>query len=329
MGPQYDFLTGGEFILDAPRDIQSLWGVDNEVLWARGESLFIVGPPGVGKTTLISQLVMSMCGIGSSYLLTYPVTPVQRILYLASDRPVQIARMFARSVDETHRGLLDEHLRIWQGPPPMSIAKEPKLLLDMARQAHADVLILDSLKDMAVGLSDDDVGAGVNQALQYLVANGVDVATNHHNRKSGNQGAKPKQLEDVYGSAWLTAGAGSVLCLWGKAGDEIVELSHLKPPALPVGPLNVEHDHVTGLSRVHRGSDLFGILRAADGMTIEQLAQRVYETEKPTQAERKRVERQLAKLAEKGRAKHDPQTRHGGSFIPARWYAINGELDDE
>lgn len=327
---QYEFFSGGEFILDAPREIRARWGAGDEVLWACGESLFIVGPPGVGKTTLIAQLVLSMCGIGSEYLLTYPVTRARRVLYLASDRPTQIARMFGRAVDETHRDLLDAHLIVWKGPPPTSIAREPKLLLDMANQADADILVLDSLKDMAVGLTDDDVGAGVNLSLQYLVANHVDVAANHHNRKSGNQGAKPKQLEDVYGSAWLTAGAGSVMCLWGKAGDEVVELSHLKAPAMPIGPLNVEHDHQRGVSRVHHGSDLLGILRSyPEGSTIEHLAQRMFESEKPTQAERKRVERQLAKLEEKGKAHHDPQTQRGGIFVPAKWWATKGESDEE
>ena len=47
---------GATFILDAEEEVPSLWGRDGEVLWAAGEPLQIVGPQGVGKTTLAQGL---------------------------------------------------------------------------------------------------------------------------------------------------------------------------------------------------------------------------------------------------------------------------------
>ena len=70
----------------------------------------------------------------------------------------------------------------------------------------------------------------------------------HHGRKANADNKKPNTLDDVYGSAWLTAGMGSVICLWGKPGDSLVELTHLKQPAEAVGPMMVLHDHATGRS---------------------------------------------------------------------------------
>jgi hypothetical protein len=61
-------------------------------------------------------------------------------------------------IGEEHRPQLHEHLTVWQGPPPHDLAKHPSLLLELCKQASADAVIVDSLKDAAVGLSDDEVG---------------------------------------------------------------------------------------------------------------------------------------------------------------------------
>jgi hypothetical protein len=58
---------------------------------------------------------------------------------------------------------------------------------------------MDSLKDAAVKLVDDEVGGNVNRAIQHCNAQGVDVAVLHHQRK-GERGEKPTTLADVYGS---------------------------------------------------------------------------------------------------------------------------------
>ncbi len=94
----------------------------------------------------------------------------------------------------------------------------------------SDVYI-DALKDVAVKLTDDEVGSRVNAEIQEVIANGIELVADHHQRKASADNKKPRTLADAYGSVWLTAGCGSVLLLWGEAGDPIVELSHLKQPA--------------------------------------------------------------------------------------------------
>ena len=49
---------------------------------------------------------------------------------------------------------------MWQGPPPWDLAKNAGLLLALCQAAEAGTVIRDSLKDAAVGLSDDEVGTG-------------------------------------------------------------------------------------------------------------------------------------------------------------------------
>jgi replicative DNA helicase len=78
---------------------------------------------------------------------------------------------------------------------------------------------------------------------------------------------KPKALAGVYGSRWLTAGMGSVVCVWGDAGDLVVELTHLTQPVEQVGPMLVVHDHERGSSTVHEQVDLEQLLKNAGGLT--------------------------------------------------------------
>jgi hypothetical protein len=87
-------------------------------------------------------------------------------------------------VGEEHRTQLHEHRTVWQGPPPGDLAKYPSLLLELCKQACADAVIVDSLKDAAVGLSADEVGAGYNRARQNACAAGVQVLELHHLRKA-------------------------------------------------------------------------------------------------------------------------------------------------
>jgi len=178
-------VDGATFLLDIPEGVPAVWGRGAEVLWAQGEALLIAGPPGVGKTTQISHVLVSMLGIGGTHVLGLPVAPAHKVLYLAMDRPQQIARALSRHVRAEHRTILAEHLIVWKGPPPADLAKHPSALLALVEQAGADVVVIDSLKDAAIGLSEDEVGAGYNRARQLLLAHGVEVVELHHTRKPG------------------------------------------------------------------------------------------------------------------------------------------------
>jgi hypothetical protein len=155
--PVYQFTPGGSFILDTDPDPQPIWGNGGQVLAADGEALIIAAGPGLGKTTLGQQLALGRCGFEEySTLLGFPIIRGNGVvLYLAMDRPKQIARSFRRMVGEAWRDELDHRLVVWQGPPPYDLARHPALLLHLCEQAGADTVIVDSLKDAAIGLSDD------------------------------------------------------------------------------------------------------------------------------------------------------------------------------
>jgi replicative DNA helicase len=292
--------AGGSFVLDVPATPLAVWGEGEQVGWAEGESLLIAGPPGVGKTTLVVQLVAGRLGLGKD-VLGMPVQPGdRRVLYLAMDRPPQIARAMARVFGEEHAAILNERLIVWKGPPPADLARNTDLLAQMCRHAGADTVVVDSLKDAVLKLSDDESGSGYNRARQAALVDGVQVVELHHQRKAGGENKKPSRLDDVYGSTWITAGAGSVIGLWGEAGDPVVELNHLKQPMEPLGPWRIAHDHAAGRSEIFHQVDLLQLAQTwkpsgGAGLTAKAAACALFSTDKPTASEVEKARRKLEK----------------------------------
>ncbi|TDV40108.1 DnaB-like helicase N-terminal domain-containing protein [Actinophytocola oryzae] len=295
------FVDGAAFLLDAPNDMPAVWGNGNDVLWAEGEALMICGGNGVGKTTLAAQLVRCRLNLDTD-VLGYPVKPgARRVLYLAMDRPAQIQRALRRAFDPEERQVLADALVFWKGPPVADMAERPFLLRQMCEQADADTVIVDSLKDAAIGLSADEVGAGWNRARQAAVSSGIEVLELHHLVKRNANGGRPESIEDVYGSAWLTAGLGSAILLDGAPGDPLVKFKHLKQPMNELGPWEVVHDHDHGVSSIRGQVDPLQILRAQSSITAKALAEIMFDgAPKPAQVEKARraLERlSTAKLA--------------------------------
>lgn len=292
--------TGGSFVFDRPEGTPAVWGTGDQVIWAEGEAMMLVGPPGVGKTTLTGQVVRARLGLGSGEVLGLPVTPTKsKVLYLAMDRPQQIARSLYRHFEQSERETMDEKLVIWEGPPPVDFTAHPEALYDMALQHDADTIIVDSLKDAILGLTDDLKVASYNRARQYAIARGVVILELHHLKKAGADGGKPNDLMGVYGSIWLTGGAGSVYLLWGEAGDDVVEFVGLKPSSAGyVGPWNVRFDHKAGVTHRERAIDPVSLLESAGtaGMTVTQFAlARFGDSERATREKARRVLESLAK----------------------------------
>lgn len=289
-------VDGAEFVLDQPVGIPAIWGRGGQVLWARGEALMIAGGQGLGKTSIAVRLLRELLGQGDGALLGLPVADLGcRVLYLAMDRPKQIARAAGRVFGEADREVLADRVTFWRGPPPRDLAANPALLAKMAKYYDAGLVMVDSLKDAAVRLSEDAVGAQWNRARQHLLAQGCQVLELHHTKKRNPQGPPTPSVDDIYGSTWLTSGCGSVVLLSGEPGDPIISFRHVKQPAEEVGPWRLLHDQTTGLLSVDHEVDLVALVKAAgvDGLTAKGAAAAITEKPNPSRADIEKARRKL------------------------------------
>lgn len=292
-------IDGGSFIHDEPEGVTSLWGTGDRSLWADGEALIICGPQGVGKTTLASNVLSALIADHPTDILGVTVKPVDRTLYLAMDRPRQASRALRRQLGHYSRDHLDKRMTFWKGPPPHDLAKNTRMLTELADAAQADVVIVDSLKDAAIGLSDDEVGAGWNRARQALLASGRNILELHHIKKIS--GDKRPDIADVYGSTWITSGAGSVILLNGNPGDAVVRFHHVKQPVEELGPWMLLHEQDTGTMTVHGQVDIVASAARSGGLTVKDAARLVFETDTPDRNQIEKTRRRLNALVRDGR----------------------------
>ncbi|MFE9790886.1 DnaB-like helicase N-terminal domain-containing protein [Streptomyces goshikiensis] len=314
---------GWSFVKETGADTEPLWGTREKTVWASGESLMIVGAPGVGKTTLAHQVVFARLGLQET-VLEMPVAPSRRVLYLAMDRPKQIAKAMARRVFQTDEKILRERLVVWEGPLPATLDKEPDLLADLAAAHQADTIVIDSLKDAVSTMVDDSLAVAFHNARNRALRGGVEIMELHHQRKASAdapRGQRPS-LDQVYGSTWYVSGAGSVLFVTGKAGDPAVTLHHLKTPTGEIGPLDVTHDHVRGTTIVDPNKDPAVLLRnAPGGLSARDLATILIGGGDPDRADIEKARRHLSRLVDSGLAtKADGIAGGTGGGQQARYY---------
>jgi len=294
-------VPGGAFILDVPLTIPTVWGADEGLLWVEGESLMIAGGQGLGKTTLAGQMIRAQVRGGE--VLALPMRQLgdnDRILYLAMDRPRQIARSLARQFTQEDRQVLNDKLVVRPGPPMADLAANPSLLTLMAQALDCNYVYVDSLKDAAVGLVDDEIAAKWNRARQTALSENIQLCELHHNKK--HKSGDNWDISDVYGSNWITAGLGSIVMLTGDPGDPIIGFRHIKQPSEEIGPFRLEHDQKAGTMIIHHDVDLVTMARAAgpEGLTARGAAAAIFDTETPSRGEVEKARRRLDKLVDKG-----------------------------
>lgn len=321
-------LDAASWMWDDESPQQILWGMDNDILWADGEALMIAGGMGLGKTTLAGNLIRAQLGLRGE-VLGYPVLRQEKpILYLAMDRPRQIRRSMRRQFSKDEMDAIRGRLLIRPGPPIADLAVNPPLLARMAMACGAGVVYVDSLKDAVIGLAADEVASAYNRARQYLLAQGINLLELHHNRKPGQDAGSG--ISEVFGSTWLTAGAGSVILLTGDPGDLVIRFHHRKTPADEVGPFRLHHDPDKGEMSVAGQIDLVVLARNAgpDGLTARAAAEAMYEKSRVSDSEIKKAQRQLDRLVKRGKLLRVDGERGGpGGSKPTAWFEASPGSD--
>lgn len=273
------FAVGGwDFLAPGEPDEPPIWGdASKAALWNSGESLFIFGPPGAGKSTLAQLVVFARLGLQSE-VLGFPVTDDgKKVLYLALDRPKQIQRAMRRLVRPEHEQTLRDRLLVRKGGLDTMITdiKNRNYIRDLCLKEGVGTVIVDSIKDVLPNASSEEPAAHYNLARQSCLAADVEWIELHHNRKANGDNKEPNTLEDVFGSRWITAGAGSVISLWQKdPTSDQVSMKHiraagekLRPITLTIhgktGTFEYENDHTMPEFLKEQGQDPFTAHQAA------------------------------------------------------------------
>jgi hypothetical protein len=316
------FVSGTEFLAAAMVRTPALWGTrDGDVtLGAKGESLMLVGPPGVGKSTMAHLVVFGRLGLLGDAV-GWPVTPDGgRVLYLAMDRPQQIARAMYRLVRPEHREVLGDRLVVREGAVPgVDLVEQREWLLDRAREVGATTVVVDSIKDVLPDPSDERRAGLYNQARQLCLAAGIEWIELHHNRKANGANKEPNTLDDVYGSRWLTAGAGSVISLYGQPGDVVVSMSQLKSSAGDFFPRAVLLEKETGQMRPYEELTLDLVLGRVgeSGISARRMAEKLYGTSKPSPSQVESTRAKLKRMVRAGLAEEFAAKVDGGQMFRA------------
>lgn len=296
-------VDGWSFLAPGEPDSPPLWGDPHRAaLWTPGESLFIFGPPGAGKSTLVQLVVWARLGLLAD-VLGFPVADDGRkVLYLAMDRPDQIKRSMRRLVRPEHETVLRDRLIVHRGPLDFSMTdpKERDRLRDWALDLGAGTVVVDSIKDVMPEVKPETAGE-YNRARQSVLAAGIDLAELHHNRKAQNGNKEPRTLEDVYGGRWLTAGAGSVISLWqDEPGSPVISLRHIRTSGEYLRDTTLILDPATGELETEQAATLEDFIAAhLDGFTVAEAAAALHPG-KVTKGQREAVRGRLKRMVARG-----------------------------
>jgi hypothetical protein len=251
LGGMTDTMNVLDFIAEGPDPTATcLWGVPAQggvMAWAEKQGTIIAGPPGTGKSTIALQVILRRVGLLSGSVLGLPVREVpEPLVYLALDRADQIRQSLRRMVPPDADRDLASRLQLIDTFPMGVDLRQEATFISWLRDKGATCVVIDSAKDLGYDLNDSAEGQAFNFLVQATLRAGIQILITHHSRKTPRGDRKPLTLNDLHGSQWVAAGAGSVLMLDGEAGPSPKRLFHVKPLAVPMAPLQIELDTMTG-----------------------------------------------------------------------------------
>jgi AAA domain len=299
-GSNRRLIRGAEVLSPDESNQVALWGdTEEDILWASGETLILTGPIGIGKTTLAQQLILARAGMREPDLLGYPVAVDERpIFYIAADRYKQAFRSFRRMLAPDDKPALDEHYIFHKGPPDVDLAFNCDEFVEWVLAVGPGTLVVDSLKDVARGLVNDDVGSGYTRAVNRLMAEDIELIILAHPRK--NWSGSKMTTDDIYGSMMIAGNAGSVIAVEGIISKPQRTLRTLKSSAGWID-MKVSLDFETGrFCEQQRVDDVMLMIlkQNPQGMTVAELAKLVYQGS--DRKHRVKTSRGLQELAGKG-----------------------------
>lgn len=299
------WLRGDEWLAKYESLPERIWGTSRAAAWMPGESLYIVSPAGIGKTTLALNLLLARLGDSVGDVLGMPVLPADDpVALLSADRPPQAVRRLVKML-ASHQSHILERLIVWEWNPEITPASSPERFGEWVWSTGAKTVVIDNLGAVQPGLARDEIGSATNTALSRVLAEGIEVVVLHHTRK-GDGGTA---LDRVMGSSWLTNGAGSVLMIAGKRkkGRGRIVVTHEKPPMEPVPDIRATIDFNSGVINCDRvetdrveHESVESVLQRLTVATAKVLASHVFGLDSPGEDDIEALRRMIRPLVGNG-----------------------------
>jgi hypothetical protein len=214
-------------------DFHVEWSIEN-LMPLQGCGL-IVSPPGTGKSQFMMQLALHHA-LNSPFV-GYKFIEELSTIFFSLEMPRagihQIARLMAEGYSPPELRQVNNLFQIAALGEPMYLTNpEARKFFEGAIEKYQPkTIIIDSLQKATSGsLSDDEaIRALFNYIASLRAKYGLCVWFIHHNRKGQGDNKKPRELDDVYGSRFITSEPDVVLSLWGdRRNKNVIEVSELK-----------------------------------------------------------------------------------------------------
>lgn len=195
--------------------------------------MIVTGKPGVGKTQMTLQ-VMIHIALGKPFL-GWQIAEPRKVAFLSMEMGQAEIKIFMEEMDsiltDEERGLMhDNFLIIPIGQTVMFDTPSDQKKIQQFLETHKpEVMAVDSLSQSTLAsLEEAAVKKVMDFADRIRMNYDCSVIFIHHDRKAQIGNRRPKNLEDVYGSFYITAKATTVIGLWQNEKSYGIELNYLK-----------------------------------------------------------------------------------------------------
>jgi RecA-family ATPase len=195
--------------------------------------MVVAGKQGVGKTQLTIQALIHMA-LGKSFL-GWKIDTPRRVALMSMEMSSAEIKHFQKEMNKllspAERILLQENFFIIPvGHSILFDSSEDKKKVELfIQQYHPEVIGIDSLsKTTMASLEESAVKNVLDFADRLRMEYDCSLIFIHHNRKGQVGNKRPKELDDVYGTFWITATATTVIGMWQNQQTGEIEINYLK-----------------------------------------------------------------------------------------------------
>jgi len=185
----------------------------------------VAGKPGVGKTQWSIQLAIA-AALGIDFLGWRVVRPL-KVAFLSLEMSHSALKRFLSTIstgyEDEQRSILQDNFTVVPLGESLILSSKPALNFfeSLLNDIQPDLIIIDSYNKLLKKFDDETVLELNRTLIRIRKKYGTAFWFIHHNRKENGDNRKPTELDDVYGSVYITSEQSCVIVLWrDKNGDK-------------------------------------------------------------------------------------------------------------